>query len=223
MTGLIGFANNNGRGLDLQKNIFKWNNGGKNGALDLHDKAMRKDVGYYPDWVNETRNYLDDPANSYVNVIMWSWCGQVDSKYKAGRLWDEYLQPMSQLEEEYPDVKFIYMTGHVDINDDLANKAANDSIRSFCENNNKILYDFADIERWDPDGNYYEYVHDNCDYYNSDFEKLGNWAKEWQNSHTKGKDWYNCGSAHSQPLNANQKAYAAWWLFARLAGWKGRE
>jgi hypothetical protein len=26
-------------------------------------------------------------------------------------------------------------------------------------------------------------------------------------------------TSHSQPLNANQKAYAAWWLWARLAGW----
>jgi len=34
-------------------------------------------------------------------------------------------------------------------------------------------------------------------------------------------DWYRCGSAHSQPLNANRKAYAAWWLWARLAGWNG--
>jgi len=48
---------------------------------------------------------------------------------------------------------------------------------------------------------------------------LGNWATEWQDSHTEGVDWYNCPSAHSQPLNANHKAYAAWWLWARLAGW----
>ena len=32
-------------------------------------------------------------------------------------------------------------------------------------------------------------------------------------------DWYNCYSAHSQPLNANRKAFAAWWLWATLAGW----
>lgn len=223
MNGLVEFANNNGKGLNLPDNIFLWNNGGKNGALDLHDNALSKDVGYYPNWVNETRNYLNDPANSDVNVIIWSWCGQVDSKYRSGQLWDEYLLPMTELEEEYPDVKFVYMTGHVDINDDLANKAANDSIRSFCENNKKILYDFADIERWDPDSNYYEYVHDNCDYYNAAGNRLGNWAIEWQNSHVEGEDWYDCHSAHSQPLNANQKAYAAWWLFARLAGWNGRE
>jgi len=50
---------------------------------------------------------------------------------------------------------------------------------------------------------------------------LGNWATAWQASHTEDLDWYDCHAAHSQPLNANRKAYAAWWLWARLAGWAG--
>ncbi len=220
MAELIDFANKGGKGLGLATDIFAYNNGGSNNSLDLHDQfAGWLDCGTYPEWVQATRNYLNEPGNSDVNVIMWSWCGQVDSKYADGRLWSEYLEPMNQLEQDFPDVIFVYMTGHVDINDDLNNKAANDSIRSYCKNNNKVLYDFADIERYDPDGNYFEYVHDNCDYYNSDGKLLGNWAIEWQNSHIEGQDWYNCTSAHSQPLNANQKAYAAWWLFSRLGGW----
>ncbi len=46
-----------------------------------------------------------------------------------------------------------------------------------------------------------------------------NWAIDWQNTHTQDLDWYHCISSHTQPLNANQKAYAAWWLWATLAGW----
>ena len=65
---------------------------------------------------------------------------------------------MSQLETDYPNVKFVYMTGHVDIWDDVDNKAANQMIRNYCNANGKILYDFADIERYDPDGYYFEYV-----------------------------------------------------------------
>jgi hypothetical protein len=126
---------------------------------------------------------------------------------------------MAQLEADYPDVTFVYMTGHVDIWDDADNKAANQVIRDYCTANDKVLFDFADIERYDPDGVYYEYVNDTCDYYNADTTLLGNWATEWQNQHEEGVDWYDCGSAHSQPLNANRKAYAAWWLWARLAGW----
>jgi hypothetical protein len=227
MSGLVNFANNGGKGLSLPEDIFAYNNGGSNGALDLEQGTgyvegwLDHDCGYYPNWVEKTREYMDDPTHSDVNVVMWSWCGQVSGKYCSGVLWDQYLGPMTELEEDYPNVTFIYMTGHVDIAQDSCNKAANDSIRSYCLNNNKWLFDFADFDRHDPDGTYYEFVNDNCEYYNGNGDSLGNWALEWQESHTEGVDWYSCGAAHSYPLNANQKAYAAWWMWARLAGWDG--
>jgi hypothetical protein len=221
MNGLVAFANGGGLGLSLPEDIFAWNNGGNGGALDLHDYAMGGgDVEDYPQWVDNTRAYLDNPDNADVNVIVWSWCSDVDNKYSNGTLESEYLTPMAQLEAEYPDVKFVYMTGRVDIGDDANNKAANRMIRDFCAANDKILYDFADIEHYDPDGTYFEFVHDTCDYFDGPGgSRLGNWATEWQDSHTEGVDWYTCSSAHSQPLNANRKAYAAWWLWAALAGW----
>ncbi len=220
LSALVDFANNGGRGLSLPENIFIWNNDGTDGALDLHDYAMDGDVGYWPQWYNNTVAYLDDPANSDVNVIMWSWCGQVGSKYSSGVLWEEFLEPMSLLEHDYPDVTFVYMTGHLDYSNRENVNAANDSIRSFCRNNNKVLFDFADIESYSPDGTCYkDNADDACDYYNESGDSIGNWAIEYQNTHTEGVDWYACGSAHSQPLNANLKAYAAWWMFASLTGW----
>lgn len=224
MTGLVAFMN--GKGYPI--NLYAWNNGGTDGALDLHDYAMEGDVGYYPDWVNNTRNYLGTPnpetgrgsgSHADVNVIIWSWCGQVSSKYAAGTLQSEYINPMVQLENDYPGVKFVYMTGHLDHWDDANNKAANQTIRDFCIANNKILYDFADIESYDPDGNFYQYAGDDCSYYSANGTQLGNWAVNWQSTHTVNVDWFDCGSAHSEPLNANRKAYAAWWLWAALAGW----
>jgi hypothetical protein len=86
------------------------------------------------------------------------------------------------------------------------------------------LYDFADIESYDPDANYYldKMANDNCDY---DSDNNGsqdrNWAEDWQNAHQENVDWYSCSAAHSKPLNGNRKAYAAWWLWASLAGWNG--
>lgn len=218
MSGLVGFANGGGKGLALPDNAFAWNNGGTGGALDLHDYAMGGDVGYHPAWVNNTIAYLNNPANSDVNVVIWSWCGQMTSKFTSNKLVSEYLAPMSALESSYPNVIFVYMTGHVDIGQDANQKAACQAIRDYCIANNKVLYDFADIEHYDPDGNYYEFVDDNCGVYTSAGAGLyDNWATRWQGSHTVGVDWYNCSSAHSQALNANQKAYAAWALWCALA------
>jgi len=223
MSGLVGFVNNGGLGLSLPQDTFAWDNGGIGGALDLHDYAMGGDVGYYPQWVNNTRNYLDDPVNADVNVIIWSWCGQA-SGYTETDMTDYYLAPMTQLEADYPNVVFVYMTGHADGSGETGNlHLRNQQIRDYCVANDKVLYDYYDIECYDPGDNYYgdKLVNDNCDYDSSGDGSLdGNWAIEWQGSHTENIDWYSCNSAHSQPLNANRKAYAAWWLWARLAGWK---
>jgi hypothetical protein len=221
MTGLITFANNGGLGLSHPQDIFNWNNGGVNGALDLEEGDgygsgwLDHDCGYYPAWVNETREYLDDPSHTDVNVIIWSWCGQASGRTEQEMI-DTYLSPMSQLETDYPQVTFVYMTGHADGSGETGNlHLRNQQIRNYCITNNKVLYDFYDIECYDPDGEYFgdQNVSDDCSYTG------GNWAIEWQNSHIEGVDWYNCSAAHTQPLNANLKAYAAWWLWASLAGW----
>ncbi|HEY9159618.1 MAG TPA: InlB B-repeat-containing protein [Desulfomonilia bacterium] len=218
--------------------LYSFNEGGTGGALDLRDEVIASgyDLGN-PDrtaWASKTRDYLRN--NPGINVIMWAWCGQVSTATVADI--NTYLSLMSQLEADFPGVKFVYMTGHTDGTGPSGNLAArNKQIRDYCIANNKILYDFADIESYDPDGNYYgnRYVTGGCNYdYNNDGTTSQssddpplptgsdrNWALDWQKSHTEGIEWYYCGSAHSQPLNANQKAYAAWWMFARLAGWNG--
>jgi hypothetical protein len=213
MTGLISFKGS----------AYSWNNGGTGGALDLHDYAMAGDLGA-PDrtsWAGVTRTYL--AANTDVNVIIWSWCGQVSTATEADII--TYLNLMTALENDFKNVKFIYMTGHLDGTGLTGNlHLRNEQIRNYCKSNNKILFDFADIECYNPDGIYFgaKKPNDACAYdTNNDGSLDGNWATEWQNTHTQGTDWYNCSSAHSQPLNANQKAYAAWWLWARLSGWDG--
>jgi len=169
-------------------------------------------------WASETDTYLS--THTDVNVIMWSWCGQVSSSTETDIT--NYLSLMNNLEIKYPDVYFVYMTGHLDGTGLLGNlNLRNEQIRRYCIENNKILYDFADIESYDPDGVYYldKYANDNCDYdSNSDSDPDTNWALDWQSSHTEGVDWYSCDVAHSQSINGNMKAYAFWYLLASLIG-----
>jgi len=227
MTGLVGFMN----GLGYPTDLYAWSHGGDPNELDLHDYAMGGDVGYYPDWVDNTVSYLGPPDSNTgrgtthpeTNVIIWSWCGQVSSQTEESMI-NVYLAPMTQLEQDYPGVMFVYMTGHLDGGGETGNlNVRNNQIRDYCIANDKILYDFADIESYDPNGlvNYMPLLaNDNCDYDSDDNGSLDrNWAIDWQNSHTINIDWYDCSPAHTQALNGNLKAYAAWWLWARLAGW----
>ena len=85
--------------------------------------------------------------------------------FAAGTLTNEYLAPMAAFERNYPHVAFVYMTGHVDIWDDADNKAACAAIRAWCATNDRILYDFNDVEHHDPDGTYYDFVNDDCSVY----------------------------------------------------------
>jgi len=175
-------------------------------------------------WEEATRKYLD--IYPEVNVVMWAWCIGVTTATSEDI--NTYLNLMDSLEKDYPHVQFVYMTGHLDGTGPNGNlHLRNEQIRDFVIKNNKILYDFADIESFNPDGQSYleHFANDNCDYYavQEDGSKgsiLGNWCVEWQEANP-GK-WFECPTAHSKALNGNLKAYAAWYLWARLAGWNGK-
>jgi len=193
-------------------------------GLVLHDDAFA-DYGAYdlgnPDrttWASATRKYLK--AHPSTNVVIWSWCYQVDGTQAEIQT---YLNLMTQLETEYPLVKFVYMTGHLAGTGAAGNvNQRNEQIRAYCAANGKILYDFADIESFAPGGstNYMLLnADDGCNY------SGGNWAKQWIAAHPGDPLTTlanNCDeAAHTERLNAVLKGQAAWWLWARLAGWGG--
>ena len=215
ITGMLGL-------IDFAGPLYTFNGDGSSGALELRDGPFGvPDLGN-PDrisWEGATRTYLD--SHQDVNVVIWSWCGQVSDAGEEDI--DLYLGLMNGLENDYPDVSFVYMTGHLDGGAPDCNLLVrNQQIRDYCLEYDKILYDFADIESYDPDGSYYadKRATDNCDY-DSDGDGYNdrNWASEWQDANPG--EWYDCDPAHTMPLNGNLKAYAAWHLWARLVGWDG--
>jgi hypothetical protein len=192
--------------------LYSYNHEGTGGALSLYDATPPGDLGN-PDrttWATRTRELLNTAGNDR-NLIMWSWCGQASTATEADI--DTYLDLMAQLEADYPEVDFVYMTGHLDGSGEVGNlNQRNNQIRDFVSANNRILFDFADIESYDPDGRYFLDLgaDDACNY------DGGNWADEWCADHPGECSSVSC--AHSRSLNCDLKGRAFWWMMARLAG-----
>jgi len=192
---------------------FNYNSTGSGGALSYQETGG--DLGHNGDltWEVATRAQLNRPDNDR-NVVVWSWCGGVSDNTVSGI--NTYLNAMNQLELDYPHVLFIYMTGHLDGTGESGNlNLRNNQIRQYCQANGKILFDFADIESFDPDGSYFLDLDadDGCNYWVSGSQY--NWADEWCAANPGQCSSVSC--AHSRSLNCDRKGVAFWWLLAQLA------
>ena len=172
-------------------------------------------IGIRPTVQDRTRAVV---TTGNYDFSMWSWCGEVSSATSA--YIEEYLEAMDQFETEFPGMRFIHMTGHLDGTGSSGNlHIRNEQIRAYCLSNNKVLFDFADIERYNPDGvDFLDLGADDGCYYSE-----GNWAVEWCAANPDSDLCASCYCAHSRELNCNVKARAFWWMMARLAGWEGED
>ncbi len=229
----------------------------ESGKLDVRDYALEEYAEDGVDasdlsrdesaFIQTTRNYLDDPDNADINVVMWAWCSirnhDLEGVYLPGMktLIDEYGIGGTKIGDEEGQRKnavyFVFMTGHASDSGNLedgdpAPQAA--IVNKYCEQNKFLCLDYYSIDSHCMNDNYWDDAGDdgNSFKYNNSTEEEGYFYHDWQTEHTPGTHYYEnkstpggkvaFGQHTTQHITANRKAYAMWWILARISGWDGK-
>ena len=141
--------------------------------------------------------------NPGMRYSMWAWSYEIAEQTEESV--QKYLDTMSMLEEEFPDVTFIYMTGTAEEEYNGPNRAMrNQQIRDYCAENGKILYDFEDLDAW----------------YNGERHTVMLEGVEVPKEHPQYDDPDPNGYdfTHTTQESCENKARAFWWMMASLNG-----
>lgn len=153
-------------------------------------------------------------ANAGINLVMWAWCGQM-GHYSPTQV-REYLDVMAGFEDQFPDVVFVYVTGHAQYGGlkGYTRFKNNNLIRSWVldhPDRQRVLYDFADLDTWwlDPETQKWEqstYI----------FISGGRTLSiPIEHQRFRGEE-----QSHTTYESCLQKGRATWWMFSVLSGWR---
>ena len=137
----------------------------------------------------------------YCYVDGWNQSFNVEQSY--------YINKMLALEAQYPEKTFIWATSALwydpgtacgsTWNSCEAISEFNQQVRTYARAHNKPLYDVADIESHDRNGN-------PCTVHG--YEGMC-------------ADWYDNSGGHPNTVGAIRLAKGFWWLMSRMSGWSG--
>ena len=149
-----------------------------------------------------TQTTLDD--NPTLTVSLWSWCCQLNTLTELQT--QEYLDAMASLEAANSGITFVYMTCNAQSSGGSGYNRwlRNEQIRQYCTDNNKVLFDFADLDCWSNGvQNTYEHT-------------VGEAIYDIPLEH---EDFNGNEAGHTTYTSCEQKGRAFWWLMAMLSGW----
>lgn len=214
-------ASQYGRGLELvaellgpEKYKVVWHSN-KDGQDDLPTEpgALRV-LQYGGNYVGASKlETIFAEQGGVINAAGHGWCDEICKRDPGS-----YISAVEEAEQRFPDVAFWYATGIEDWDDKGVDSSLcrprNDSIRSYCRENNKVLFDFLALDMTDDDGIF----HDNPK------ERFGGceWCKSYCSTNdceTNDLDKQKLG--HTHVYSCFRKGKAMWWMLARMAGWPG--
>ncbi len=241
-------------------NALSFDDRGIPGEPDLSQGDKDTDNDGIADWAEDTYAFLDGESLSdeSVNVVIWAWddiTGHDIDRYVRSMEW--LIAQFSTGGSTYTDaempvpaspharaathpVQFVYMTAHADGGGEGdTSDVPNTQIRQHVATYDRILFDFSDMENYDPDNNYYlDKLVDYGLFYDADNDGIRdtNWGSEFLAAHVSSEFYrltngdgqgyvgvgpcpHSNGANNNARLNCVIKGRGFWHLFARLAGW----
>jgi len=152
---------------------------------------------------------FSDLVKAGHDVAMMKFCAGdvscVNGDVPIEMVWTEYRATMVGLEQGYPGVRLVWWTMPIIASDHsraYCNEEMawfNDQVRAHVGEFGGVLFDIADIEAHDPDGE----------------------PVTWNGIEAGWPGWTSDG-AHLNEAGRQRVAGGVWWLLARVAGWDGR-